>query len=82
LPHVPQLPRSVIGSTHIGGIPHIIPPVMDVHGTHLPATQADPLAQAIPQPPQLAWSVAGSEQTAVFPLPHICWPARHAQTPF
>jgi hypothetical protein len=82
LPHEPQLPRSVDVSTQTGGVPHIFPVVMAVHGMHLPVTHADPLAQGVPHPPQLAWSVIVSVQIAVFELPHVCRPAGQTQTLF
>jgi hypothetical protein len=38
----------------MSGVPHILPAGIDAHGTHVPATQAAPLAHTLPQPPQLA----------------------------
>jgi hypothetical protein len=54
LPHPPQLLWSVEVSTHISGVPHIFPAVIDAQGTHLPLSHADKFGQAVPHPPQLA----------------------------
>jgi hypothetical protein len=48
------LPWSVEVSTHVSGVPHILPAVIDAQGTHLPLSHADMLGQAVPHPPQLA----------------------------
>lgn len=85
LPQVPQLPRSLVGSTHV--LPQQICPIPQalplVPHWHVPPEQVSPCAQAWPQAPQFFTSVAVWEQ----PLPQQASPLLHtaplhAQFPF
>jgi hypothetical protein len=46
--------------------------MMLAHGTHAPATHVCVAGHTVPQPPQLSWSVIGSMQVWLLPMPHGC----------
>jgi hypothetical protein len=59
----------------MSGVPHMRPVptgMMLAHGTHAPATHVCVAGHTVPQPPQLSWSVIGSMQVWLLPLPHGC----------
>jgi hypothetical protein len=78
LPQVPQLFGSVCRVVQVE--PHRTSPTGQV-ATHTPETQAWPVAQALPQPPQFAVSIDGLMQAplqAVKPVGHWHVPLTHS----
>ncbi|MDP9150951.1 MAG: hypothetical protein M3O36_13560 [Myxococcota bacterium] len=82
MPHVPQLRMSILGSMHMSGVPHFMPPGIAEHGTQTPASHVALMPQLLPHVPQLSWSVVMSTQ-ACFPAgPQSFSVPGQLQTPF
>ncbi len=72
IPHIPQLPRSPIVSTHAA--PQRVCPVGHAAGEHAPSVQRSPAAHAWPQPPQWAGAMLVSTHIppqSICPVVHV-----------